>query len=430
MFSKTVHVLFSVLLGAAGLQEPNILSGSSRATPPRPSSLKTVTLSRQYVPVVQNNRTVAHKVAYFGDVLVGFPEPQRFSVLFDTGSGHVILPSSVCGAPACLGRNAYDRALSTSAVDLDFGGQEVSADAAERDEVSISFGTGEVKGRFAEEAVCLGGPAAQDDCVRVRVVLATDMSTDPFAAFAFDGVAGLGLAALAVNPAFSLVGRLGGGGFLPQPRFGVFLAGEAATSSAGEITFGGHDEERVHSPFSWASVVNPDDGYWQVQVVAVRVGNTTLGLCADGSCRAILDTGTSLLGVPGAAAKELHRHLAREVDASGIGEGQELDCREEPGLPIIFELAHAGGDQRFDLELSAADYSRPAAMAVKAEGKATRSICRASLMPVSLGDGSNTFLFGEPFLRRYYTTYDWGARKVGFALARQPAHVPPASAEV
>lgn len=417
-------VLFSIFVSAAGLQEPSVFKSSSQP-------LKTVMLNRQYVPVVQNNRTVAHKVAYFGEVSVGLPAPQRFSVLFDTGSGHLILPSSACEVSACLARNAYNRTLSTSAVDLDFIGNEVRSDTVERDEVSISFGTGQIKGHIAEESVCLGVPSSpQEGCMRVRVVLATDMSTDPFSAFAFDGVAGIGLSALAVDPAFSLLGRLGLSGSLPQPRFSVFLAGEDVTSPAGEITFGGHNAEHMRSPFSWASVVEPEDGYWQVRVVAVRVGNTTLSLCADGSCRAILDTGTSLLGVPAPAAREFHRHLAREADSNVLAEGQELDCRNEPGLPLVFELEPADGDQHINLELLPSDYSRPAAVTLKAEGKATRSICRASLMPISLGEGSNTFLFGEPVLRRYYTTYDWGAQQVGFALAQQSADVAVATVEV
>jgi len=56
----------------------------------------TVQLSKQYVPVETNGGSVVHKTAYFGTVHVGFPVPQKFTVVFDTGSAHLFLPSSGC----------------------------------------------------------------------------------------------------------------------------------------------------------------------------------------------------------------------------------------------------------------------------------------------------------------------------------------------
>merc|ERR1719329_1573257 len=136
-----------------------------------------VPLRKQYVPVLRAGKTVAYKTAYFGSVSVGGPERQTFTVVFDTGSGHFILPSTACFSETCTQHRRYNQAQSLLAVDIEYDGTLIHPDAVERDQVAIAFGTGEVTGEF----------------VRVRIVLATERTPDPLGLFAFDGVLGLGL---------------------------------------------------------------------------------------------------------------------------------------------------------------------------------------------------------------------------------------------
>merc|ERR1719262_687394 len=115
--------------------------------------LKTVQLDKQYVPLKRGEQVVAHKTAYFGSIYIGFPKQQRFTAVFDTGSGHLFVPSMSCGSATCLRHQRYKRSESTSALDIDHSGAEVPRDATERDQVSISFGTGDVLGEFVKEVV-------------------------------------------------------------------------------------------------------------------------------------------------------------------------------------------------------------------------------------------------------------------------------------
>mmetsp|Transcript_122787 Transcript_122787/g.358377 ORF Transcript_122787/g.358377 Transcript_122787/m.358377 type:complete len:422 (-) Transcript_122787:252-1517(-) len=389
------------------------------------AAIHTVALSKQNVPVHRGDRIVATKTAYFGTLFVGLPEPQSFTVLFDTGSGHFILPSKACEDASCLKHRRYDRLLSGSAVAIDSDGVEVPSDSAEFDTVDISFGTGQVAGPFVQEVVCFdnatNGTADephQGNCVGLRVVTAETMTEDPFQHFDFDGVVGLGLDGLALHKDFSFVGQLDQLGLEGNSYFGVFLA--KGDSQPSEISFGGHNSERVSGPLSWVPVAAPQLGYWQVQIRSVRVGEKAIDLCDDGSCRAVLDTGTSMLGVPRQAASTLHWTLARPVPG-GAEAAKGLDCRDFEGPPIIFDL---GG---LELRLEAEDYSRPAPTTVqnKSNGQ-QQAFCRASLLPVEMGQplGSKTFVFGEPVLRRHYTAYDWKQQRIGFALAQQPSEMP------
>jgi len=252
------------------------------------------------------------------------------------------------------------------------------------------------------------------DCFNMRLVGAIEMTEEPFAVFEFDGVLGLGLEELALNPEFSFFGQMNRQNSLTKPRFGVFIS--EIDSIPSEISFGGHDERRTMEPLQWTPVHAPDLGYWQVAIKSVHIGETLLPLCEDGTCVAIVDSGSSLIGVPKDEAPGMHMHLARKVTDGNA----EVDCRDHPGPDMVFDF----GD--FSISAGPKDYSRPAALqVVNNKTDETQIICRATLLPVNMEEALLTpkvFIFGEPMLRKYYTTYDWGEKCVGFALANQPTH--------
>mmetsp|Transcript_99554 Transcript_99554/g.172828 ORF Transcript_99554/g.172828 Transcript_99554/m.172828 type:complete len:544 (-) Transcript_99554:46-1677(-) len=397
------------------------LQGSSSELQP-PTDIFTIALDKQYVPVTKNNVTVMYKTAYFGTIFVGSPKPQPFSMLFDTGSGHFFIPSENCQEAACRQRRQYRRNDSSSAVDIDHDGNSIpqETDEAERDKVAIEYGTGEVEGDFVYEMACLknhtGEPdfSQEHDCVNLRIITTTSMSNEPFHAFAFDGVVGLGLASLAVHPEFSFFGQVAKMNRLQQLQFGVFLSGDDAIPS--EISFGGHDARRVAHELSWAPVFQPEQGYWQIKMNRVIVGGEPFALCEEGDCIAIVDTGTSLLGVPKPELTNFHWLLARKV----VDQSQDIDCREFPGPEISFLF------DGFNISVGPKDYSRPSALRIEnSKTNSTEVICRASLLPVDMpeqvgGTGQKTWILGEPVLRKYYTTYDWALQQVGFATAVPP----------
>lgn len=380
------------------------------------SSLFDIALRKQYVPVLKDGKPASYKTAYFGQVYVGTPQ-KAFSVVFDTGSGHVIVPSTACKSETCQKHRSYSRADSSSAVDIEYDGKAIATGASERDQVAISFGTGQVTGEFVWEIVC-ASQSNSSSCVALRLVLATEMTNEPFGLFNFDGVLGLGLEALALKPQFSFFGQMAQ--HIAQerlklkPQFAVHLGKSDDEEST--ISFGGYSEHRALSPLAWVPVVLPELGYWQVKIKSIQVGNEALDFCDDGSCRAILDTGTSLLGVPRQASRSLHRSLARAVSEESA---KTLDCRDHPGPDIVFELEGAV------ISLGPEDYSRPQPFSVTVPAKdatpsRTQHLCRALLLPVDMKApmGPKVFILGEPVLRRYYTVYDWGARQVGLAPAK------------
>jgi len=415
-------------------------------------------LHRQRVPVQSDLDFVSYKSIYFGSIAIGGPEQQTFTVVFDTGSGHVILPSDACEDPTCQIHSRYSRQMSPEAVDVDYDGTPVAI-GSPRDQITVAFGTGEVTGQFVEDSLCLGAGqnAHMHSCINVRMVMATQMTHEPFHAFSFDGVLGLGLDSLTLAPEFSFFGVMTQQKQLDQPSFGVFLAENDDETS--EISFGGHSPDLVHSEdLNWASVASPEQGYWQVQITKLRIGDRVLDFCNDGQCRAVVDTGTSLLAVPKAVMSDLQQELSDLVRDPVPEANGELDCKKAAGAYLHFELGDAimtltpGDYTRQSIQLIDDDKGSNATTnsredtspednsslseglershaAVKPDWEDGPRTCKPTLMPIDLPEpiGPKLFIWGEPVLRKYYTVYNWEEKKVGFGLARHtsPKVTPP-----
>jgi len=411
-------------------------------------------LHRESIPVRRKGKVVSYKSSYSGPVTLGAPVPQEFRVIFDTGSGQVIVPTLHCKAEPCLKHRRYNASASKTMRPVNVDGSMID-DSGEGDVVTIGFGTGQVTGDIIRERICIG-PAGQastaddglgqesplalraaaqlaskmpDPCAEVHAVAATDMSHNPFSLFSFDGVVGLGLSALSLTANFSVFDQLIRGGQLAQPHFGFFIGGDRGeqTSSSefdGELAIGGHNEARCAGPPAWAPVAMVEMGYWQVEIVGVYVDGKELDVCADGSCRGIVDTGTSHIGVPSAFNSQLDALLTRES-------GQHKDCREvdAPSLQIMLRSTNLtlGADsymrrlplsQSVKLGSGIGNEATPSAAATKPGKAGRKKWCTPKLTPVNFPAplGPKLFILGEPVLETYYTVFDWSeVPRVGFS---------------
>ncbi|CAE7042076.1 PGC [Symbiodinium natans] len=389
--------------------------------------------SEQEIDII--NDVVHYKSAYYGTIMVGNP-PRPFTVVFDTGSGHLILPSSYCHTDTCKVHRRYRRSSSSTARDIDWDGRVVKAGEA-RDQITVSFGTGDVTGVFMEDDLCFGqrGPGFDtsstnvpvsgqggENCVSMRFIAATDMSADPFKDFVFDGVLGLGLESLSQTSAFNFLQVASGltstrgSGF--SKTFGIFLATHNEETS--QITMGGWAEEHLEEEVSWSPVLDPELGHWLLQIQAIWIDGEPLPFCSQG-CKAVVDSGTSLLAVPTAIFPELYERLRAPASLSG-------DCSSQsPKLKIELD--------GFTLTLDGEDFSRldqkgqvhPPAWGQPqspAEGTTRRDMmCKPMLMVMDLPEpiGPKLFILGEPVLKKFYTVYDAEKKRIGFGRARHAA---------
>mmetsp|Transcript_104274 Transcript_104274/g.264805 ORF Transcript_104274/g.264805 Transcript_104274/m.264805 type:complete len:418 (-) Transcript_104274:178-1431(-) len=323
---------------------------------------------------------------YYGQVSVGSPA-QTFMVVFDTGSGNLLLPSHECTSEACTGHKRFDATLSATATQIAFADSPDTPVAADgtRDIVTITFGTGEMSGVYIRDNICLGEGGV---CCKANFVAATEESDEPFMLVPFDGILGLALPEMAEGPTFSIFNRLVQTGALKQALFSVFFGNEGEES---EVLFGEYRQERLGSELHWAPITTP--GYWQVEMQDVLLGKDRLGLCSgESKCQVAVDTGTSLLAGPSEVVEMMVEKLQVAEDCSNLGE-----------LPTMGFVV-AG----LSLELAPEDY------VAQHDG-----ICTLGLMALDIPPPKGPlFIFGDPFLRKYYTVYDHAKMRVGFALAK------------
>jgi len=160
-----------------------------------------VSLKRRVFKQKNSQTTKGHKMAYYGDIMVGTP-PQTFSVVYDTGSGNLIVPGSECSSSACTMHDRFRIQDSSTVVDINCNGMEVGPNTA-GDQITITFGTGHITGRCLKDNICVGNACSVGDFIS-----STEESVQPFSSFAFDGVLGLALVSMAQSMDFSLMSRL------------------------------------------------------------------------------------------------------------------------------------------------------------------------------------------------------------------------------
>ncbi|NXG98818.1 PEPA protein, partial [Loxia leucoptera] len=306
---------------------------------------------------------------YFGTISIGTP-PQEFTVVFDTGSSNLWVPSVFCSSPACRNHNRFNPT-------------ESSTFLSTNETLFIAYGTGSMTGVLGYDTVNVAGISVRNQIFG----LAETEPGDFFYYSPFDGILGLAFPSIASSGATPVFDNMMMENLVDSHLFSVYLSRDDKGGSF--VLFGAIDPYYTTKGISWIPL--SAETYWQITMESVSVSGTPVA-CSSG-CQAIVDTGTSLLAVPMRAFRTLMKHL-------GASSSGEISCEATKNLPSL--IFHING-QEFPL--------LPRAYVVKSNG-----YCSLGLqgMDVPTEEGE-LWILGDVFIREYYVIFDRANNKVGLS---------------
>ena len=281
--------------------------------------------------------SVGHAVAmsnymdaqYYGEISIGTPS-QRFTVVFDTGSSNLWVPSSKCGflqVPCDLHAKFDSKASETY--------------EADGTPFAIQYGSGSLSGFLSKDDVKIGD-------LTVKGQYFAEATKEPGIAFLFskfDGILGLGFDTISVDKVSPVFYNMMEQKLIDKNMFSFWLnrtSNEDGTASVvgGELVFGGSDPKHFIGEHTYAPVTR--EGYWQIKMDDFKVAGRSLGVCeGEQGCQVIADTGTSLLTGPSEVVAKINNYIGAH---SMLGE----ECRmliDQYADQLIEELRDYSSEQ-------------------------------------------------------------------------------------
>jgi len=318
---------------------------------------------------------------YYGEVNIGSP-PQKFQVIFDTGSSNLWVPKvgcTHCGNVIFGRKSKYDH-------------EESSTYGEDGADFEIRYGSGSVSGFFSYETVTLA------DDLKISKQRFGEIEDAGGLGFAytlgkFDGILGLGFTSISIDGATTVFENAIDQHIVDQPIFSFYLG----NNGPGELTFGGYDSNKfIGDDLTYVKLSKAT--YWQISLDNVTAGDYSIS--DEDGISAIVDSGTSLITGP----KKVVAQLASAIGAKPNIMGEyTIDCDKIDDVPdVVFTI-------------DGKPYTIPGdGVILKAQ-----NTCLFAFMGVDFPPPGPKWILGDVFMREYYTVFNYVDETIGFAPVKK-----------
>ncbi|XP_026844630.1 aspartic proteinase A3 [Drosophila persimilis] len=309
----------------------------------------------------------AFQTQFYGPLFVS---DQAFTVQFDTGSSDLWIPNSNCSTCVKECGNAVFQAAKSKSF------------KANGTSFSITYGVGKVSGVTASETVSIGQISIKDQ--GFGLVSQTDTCSS------FDGVLGMAYPGASVTgarpPFYQMIDQK----LVDSSIFSFHLK----SGDGGSLILGGSNSSLYHGSLTHVNVTQQK--MWQFTMDYIGFPSKKCRRC--NSCKAIMDSGTSLIVGPTEDITQLNTKIRATYNATnGIW---QVPCGRISYLPVL-ELGIAG--KKFQV--------RPQEYVIAYEG----DVCITGFMDLA---GLNFWIIGDVFFREHYVSFDVEQNRIGIAKAK------------
>ncbi|XP_046896019.1 pepsin A-like [Hypomesus transpacificus] len=307
-------------------------------------------------------------LSYYGVISIGTP-PQSFSVIFDTGSSNLWVPSVYCSSQACQNHKKFNP-------------QQSSTYQSTGQTLSIQYGTGSMTGMLAYDTVQVGGITVNQQ------ILGLSETEAPFMAnMVADGILGLAFPSIASSGATPVFDNMMSQNLVSEDVFSVYLSGGGQSGSV--VVFGGIDSNYYSGQLTYIPLTS--ETYWQISMDSVIINGNVVA--CSGGCQAIVDTGTSLIVGPTSDISNMNAWVGASTDQYGDA---VVNCQNISQMPEV------------TFTLNGNHFTIPASAYVSQSSYGCNT---------GFGSDGNSqlWILGDVFIRQFYAVFDRQNQQVGLA---------------
>ena len=338
------------------------------------------------------------------------------TVVFDTGSTELLLPTTLCTLPGCTSHKLFDPSKSTTFRNLSHAWHGSFETGSGVDPTTTWF----TSGFLGSDAVSVGGLSVSDQFTFFITNQSSDWAQDPF-----DGILGMGFEPTAEpstgsTPFFQ---HLINNGELAEATYGFYLS--PINVGHAELTLGGVDPSRMSGPLCPIPTMNKnisqETGSWVANLTDIVVNGQKGHFLGQA---AVLDTGTANIVAPtNEAATAFYKLVSPKIQLVNTAGIYAVPCKEIKDIRAEIKFDFSGVQMKVpSSQLSVGPV--PAGEAILGSYAGRDDLCQTVVNGGGIGTQSGPafdelWIIGATALKFYYTAWDYANVVVSVATTVQ-----------